>query len=323
MDYIEMKGTVDKLPIVKKVSKLVLGTGDLRTNKSISEAHSLLDAYIEMGGNTIDTAHQYVGAEKAIGEWCQLRNNRDQINILSKGAHPDDPEPGSRVNANYITKDILESLDRLKTDYIDLYALHRDDPATSVESIIEVLNEHINAGRIHIIGASNWSHHRIEEANEYAYKKGLVGFSFNSPNLSLAKSRVPRWPGCVSANEATVKFHANTNMPLLSWSSQAGGFFTGRFSPDNREDAEMVNVYYSEENWERFNRAEQLAKEKNVNTNQIALAYVLNQAFPTAAIIGPRNAEELQSSIASANIVLTEEEVKWLDLQQETLKLEI
>jgi aryl-alcohol dehydrogenase-like predicted oxidoreductase len=103
----------------------------------------------------------------------------------------------------------------------------------------------------------------------------------------------------------------------LSWSSQAGGFFTGRFSPEIKEDKDMVRVYYSDLNWERYNRAQKLASKKGCNPIQIALAYVLNQKFPTAGIIGPRTVDELRSSYQALQIKLSQDEVSWLHLEEE------
>lgn len=305
----------------KKCSSLILGTGgDFFEPDNMDAVCEILDAYMEAGGNTFDSAHQYEGSEEAFGKWMEKRSfDREDIVILTKGGHPDDGEPGPRVNPQAITKDLFESLERLKTEYVDLYALHRDDPNVEVGPIVEVLNEHLSAGRIRAIGVSNWTHQRIQEANDYAARYHLTGFAFSSPSLSLAKMNYPRWPGCVAADAETISWHANNQMPLLSWSSQASGFFSGRFSPQNRENEEMVNVYYSEGNWERYQRAQMLAEKKQVSIIQIALAYVLNQPFPSAAIIGPEKPDELYSSVQGASIELTSDEVNWLDLKIEQL----
>ncbi|GGI45294.1 oxidoreductase [Paenibacillus marchantiophytorum] len=309
MKYLHIHG------VGKEISRLIMGTGDLR--KLEEPELTMLDAYIAAGGNTFDTAHQYRNKEIILGQWLAEKNLRDQVVILTKGAHHDDGSPGPRVNPQAIRKDLTESLERLGTDYVDLYALHRDDPSVAVGPIMEELNEHIRAKRIRAIGASNWAFHRVQEANEYAASHNLIGFAFNSPNLSLAKANEPRWEGCVSADEETCLWHASKQLPLLAWSSQAGGFFSGNFSPDNRSEEEMVRVYYSENNWERYRRAVILAEEKRVTPIQIALSYVLHQAFPTCAIIGPRNPEELQISMQSMNLLLTPNEIEWLDLKKE------
>jgi aryl-alcohol dehydrogenase-like predicted oxidoreductase len=292
---------------------------DYFTPKRIEEVCDILDAYVEIGGNTIDTAFIYMEgeSERAIGMWVQRRGNRDRINLWTKGAHPD--ENGSRVKPEIIREELLISLERLQTDYVDLYALHRDDPEVPVGVILEALNEQVEAGRIRAFGVSNWTHERIQEANDYAAQHGLVGISFNSPNLSLAKAKEPYWPGCVSADDATIEWHTRTGMPLFSWSSQARGFFSGRFSPEKPDHPDLVRVFYSDDNWERYRRAERLGRELGVPTIQVALAYVLNQPFPTAAIIGPQNRDEMLSCAAGANIRLTPEQLAWLDLKREEL----
>ena len=110
-------------------------------------------------------------------------------------------------------------------------------------------------------------------------------------------------------------WHEQSGLPIFSWSSQARGFFTGRFTQEDRSDADLVRVFYNDDNWERYRRAEELGKQKGYSTIQIALAYVLNQSFPTAAIIGARNEAEMKSCQEATTITLTPEEIRWLDLR--------
>lgn len=292
MKTIEVKG------LAKPVSALVMGS-DYFTRDQYERVRAMLDSFVELGGNAIDTAHIYAGgeSEKAIGLWLSERKNREEIVILTKGAHPD--KSGKRVNREAIGSDLHTSLERLQTDYIDLYALHRDDPEVPVGEIVEWLNEHVEAGKIRAFGGSNWTTERLREANAYAREHGLVGFTFNSPNLSLAKAKEPYWPGCVSADDEMLEWHEQEQFPLFSWSSQARGFFTGRFSREDRSNADLVRVFYNEANWARYDRAAELANQKGVSTIQIALAYVLNQPFPACALIGPQNREELESCFAA------------------------
>lgn len=300
--------------IEKPISGLVMGS-DYFTPDIMDKVTDVLDNFIEIGGNTIDTAHIYAGgkSEQAIGIWLEENKRRDDVILLTKGGHPN--QDGSRVNKKDIDEELKISFERLRTDYVELYALHRDDPNVPVGEILEILNEHVEAGRIGTFGGSNWSTERLQEANEYAEKNGLVGFSFSSPNLSLAKAQEPYWADCVSVDDAILAWHEKTKLPIFSWSSQARGFFTGRFTPEDRSNEDLVRVFYNDENWERYRRAEQLAKEKGVETIQISLAYVLNQEFQTAAIIGPQNLKEMISCRKAADISLTEDEVKWLDLR--------
>jgi aryl-alcohol dehydrogenase-like predicted oxidoreductase len=307
MNTISIKG------MTIEVSQLIMGTDFFRLNNP-DEVGDIMERYLAIGGNTIDTAVIYCGgeSEQAIGRWLKETGKRAEINILTKGAHHDDNGP--RVNAAAIRTDLLTSLEHLGVDHVEMYALHRDDPQLPVGPILEALNEHIEAGRIGAIGASNWTHQRLQMAEEYAAQHGIVGFSFSSPNLSLAKANEPFWTGCVSADEDALKWYTTHQLPLLSWSSQARGFFSGRFTPENRDNADLVRVFYSDANWERLRRAEELAKRKGATAIQIALAYVLNQPFPTCALIGPRSEAEMRSCQQGAQIKLSAEEMAWLDL---------
>ncbi|MDC3418348.1 aldo/keto reductase [Aquibacillus salsiterrae] len=300
--------------IEKSISNLVMGSDYFKPD-IMEKVTEVLNNYIEIGGNTIDTAYVYSGgkSEEAIGIWMEENKRRDDVIILTKGGHPN--HEGPQINKKAIDRELSISLERLRTNYVELYALHRDDPDVPVGEILEILNAHVEAGRIGAFGGSNWSIERLQEANDYAEKNGLVGFSFNSPNLSLAKAQEPYWAGCVSVDDSILAWHERNKMPLFSWSSQARGFFTGRFTPEDRSNEDLVRVFYNDENWERYRRAEQLAKEKGVETIQISLAYVLNQSFPTGAIIGPQNHNEMISCRKAADITLTDEEIKWLDLR--------
>ena len=292
------------------------------TPDNMEQASALLDAFVAAGGNAIDTAHNYGGewvgrSERAIGAWLQRSGNRDRVLLIDKGAHPD--EHGQRVKPKAIAADLRDSLERLGVERIDVYLLHRDDPSLPVGPIMEALNEHIAAGRVRAIGASNWTHPRIEQANAYARTHGIQGFACSSTNLSLARAKEARWPGCVSLDAEGLAWHRHTQMPLFSWSAQAGGFFTGRYAPDRADDADIVRVYDAEDNWERLRRARALAAARGVSATQIALAYVLHQSFPAIPIIGPLTLAEFRVSVAVDDIALSPSEVRWLNLEAETL----
>jgi aryl-alcohol dehydrogenase-like predicted oxidoreductase len=201
-------------------------------------------------------------------------------------------------------------------DYLDIYLMHRDNPAVPVGEFVDVLNEHRNAGRIRVFGGSNWTAERLEAATDYARKKGLQGFAAVSNNFSLARMLDPVWPGCLSAS--TPEFRAwltKTQLPVISWSSQARGFFTDRSGPGKTSDAELVRCWYSDDNFTKKARAEELARKKGVLPINIALAYVLNQSFPTFAIIGPRVLGETRTSLPALTVKLTPDEVRWLNLE--------
>lgn len=304
--------------VSQPVSRLIIGSMVCTTDK-MEATKELLDAYVAAGGNAIDSAHLYNSgkSELAIGQWMSERANRDKIVIMTKGAHPYWTDP--RVTPELITQDLTESLERLQTGFIDIYLLHRDDENVPVGPIVECLHGHREAGRIGIFGTSNWSTARIDEANAYAQEHGLSSFSVNSPHFSLAKTNEPVWAGCVTLDEAGREWHCANQMPMLPWSAQARGFFTGRYSPEDSSNEHMSRIYYSDANWEKYRRAEEIGKRKGVTANNIALAYVLSEPYPVFALFGPATPQELADSLPALDIELSHAERDYLELKSDTL----
>lgn len=316
MKKILIKGLKDNEEIDIKCTNIFMGSSDFLRLDNKAEAWKILDNYVALGGTSFDTARHYRHSEIALGTWMEERQNREQLIIETKCCHPlRNTNEKPRVNSDAIEEDLLTSLEYLKTDYVELLALHRDDPEQPVGEIMEGLHKQVILGRVQAIGLSNWELPRIKEAMKYSKENGLTNISFNSPNLSLASVKQPRWPNCVTANEEMKKWHLETQMPLIAWSSQAEGFFAGRFDRNDLSNQEIVDVYYSEENWKKFDRVQKLATEKNVLPIQISLAYVLNQGFPTAAVIGSETLKELKTSLDATKINLTYQEMEYLNLE--------
>jgi predicted dehydrogenase/aryl-alcohol dehydrogenase-like predicted oxidoreductase len=293
----------------KPISRLVMGAD---YQSSFPHAAVMLDDFFERGGNCFDTAYIYGRgtSERILGQWIENRGVREQVVILDKGAHTPNCTPED------LTRQHRESLERLRTAYVDIYMLHRDNPAYPVSAFIDELNAHHRAGTMRIFGASNWSIARVEEANAYARSRGLVGFAVMSNNFSLARMIEPPWAGCLSAADPESRaWFTATQMPLMPWSSQARGFFTGRAAPDDRSDPELVRCWYSDDNFRRLERVRELAQSRGVLPIAIALAYVLNQPFPTFPLIGPRLLSETRTSLPALAVTLTPEEVRWLNLE--------
>ncbi len=293
--------------VSKQVSRLVMGVDN---QMYFPSASVMFDDFFEQGGNCFDSAYVYGGGqlERILGQWIKNRGVREQVVILGKGAHTPFCDPKN------LTKQFLESLERLQTDYVDIYMMHRDNLDIPVGEFVEVLNEHLNAGRMRAFGGSNWTLERVRQANEYAAQKGLRGFSAVSNNFSLAEMIEAPWAGCIASSDAhSRKWFETTQIPLMSWSSQARGFFTERANPGSLSDSELVRCWYSEDNFKRQARAKELAAKKGVEPIQIALAYVLCQPFPTHALIGPRSLAEFWSCLGALEIQLSSDELRWLN----------
>ncbi|MGH2558584.1 MAG: aldo/keto reductase [Thermomicrobiales bacterium] len=294
----------------KPISRLVLGVDNQRT---MPHAAVMFDDFCERGGTCFDTAWSYQAGlcERLLGQWVADRGVRETVVILGKCAHPPHTRPAA------VASQLAESLDRLQTDYLDLYALHRDDPSVPVGEWIDALDEQRRAGRIRAYGASNWSMARVEEANAWAQANGRAGFALLSNNLSLARMVEPVWAGCIAASDpASRAWLTRTQLPIFPWSSQARGFFARRPDPADRSDAELTRAWFAADNFARLERAAQVAAEQGVDANVVALAWVLHQPFPTFPLVGPRTLAETRTSFAALDLALTPEEVAWLNLER-------
>ncbi len=309
----------------KPISRLVQGINPAR-RQGPQHGFALLDAGWEQGCTTFDTGRVYGGADRFLGDWLRERGVRDRAVILGKGAHHS--QERRRVTPDDIRQDLETSLSELQTDHIDLYLLHRDDPGVPVGPLVEALNEHLRAGKIRAFGGSNWTHERIAEANAYAQAHGLVPFTVSSPNFSLAEQVQEPWAGCVSISgpqaEAARAFYRETGMPLFTWSSLAGGFFSGRLRRDNTDefaagpDKLTVTSYAYDQNFQRLDRVEELAREKNASVPQIALAYVMSQPLNVFALVGCRSGDEFAANVEAVDITLTPRELAYLDLRADS-----
>lgn len=301
------------VPAVPPVS--VLGIGMLAaTPAQAQQTFDVLDEFVAAGGTLVDTAHSYGNgdADRTLGLWL-ARRSRSSIVILAKGGHPSaDGRP--RVTPACLRSDLLESLDRMGTDHVDLFVLHRDDPDVPVQQLLETLAALHEAGLARAFGVSNWSLERLREANACAQSHGLPALVVNNPGMSLAQAREPMWPGCIYVDDSMHAWHRATGFPLIAWSAQARGFFSGRCSRGQALDPELARVYGSEANFARVVRASRMARERGATANQVALAYVMAQPFPAAALVTARNVEQLRDSLGALSLHLTEADVAWLGL---------
>ncbi len=321
-----MSGRLDGGPPVvgigKPVSRLALGTAFCRL-ESTRQWSGVLDDFVRDGGTLIDTARAYGESEEVVGEWLASRKAREHVVLITKCGHGHD---GILPEANFcdvVTEELCQSLERLRTDYVDLYMLHRDNLSVPVNVVIDRLNIEIERGRVRAIGASNWGYSRISEANEYAKKAGVRGFAAVSNNLSLAMPSGPFWPGVLSADSNGERWHHETRIPLIAWSAQARGFFGGGFSRSLRAEIgnvkdrftrRMLEVYGTDENYEKLGRAEELGQKKGgYSATQVALAWLLHKPFVIVPVVGPHTRAELSSCVEALSLELTEPELCWLE----------
>jgi aryl-alcohol dehydrogenase-like predicted oxidoreductase len=320
MKMLQVKG------LDRPVSELWLGTSWFAPEYE-KTIYSLLERYIDLGGNVIDTGKFYNGgkAETILAKWLKEAGLRDKIMMTNKACHHyvdsnnvHHPEM-KRVKPQYITEDLESSLKKLNVSYIDIYLLHRDDPEEPLAGLMDRLEKHYKEGKIKAYGVSNWSLQRVQEAIDYCKQMGYQGLSINNPSYSLATVKKPRWVGTVYADQEYAEWHKGKNILLASWASQAAGFFADIYKKDGSTPQDIVEAYFSDDNFEKLERCKELAKIKGVEPINIALAYVLNQDFPVAAIVGPRKVEELLSVVKVLDIQLSSEEIDYLALNASRL----
>lgn len=300
----------------KKVSKIFFGTAIMPMMLD-ANAKYLLDLAYVYGINAYDCARGYGNAEVVLGQWIQERQNREDVVILTKCGNVSG-DGTVCINRDVIRRELTESLERLQTSYIDIYLLHRDDPKTSAGEILETLNQAKSEGKIKVFGVSNWTHERIQEANDYAKIHGLEGFQVSSPNYGLARQVADPWGGgCVTIsgpeNVEAQNWYQREQMPVIAYSSLGRGFFSGKFKSFKYEGARVVldsvaqKGYLSEDNMERLQKAEEIAEIQNLKVPQIAMQYVLNSPMRMFAIASMTKFERIYENVQAACIPMKQE----------------
>ena len=324
---LEKENMYGEIPYVdRKVSRIFFGTAFSPVMMG-GDGTEYFEAALRNGINAFDLARNYLYSERSFGNWLEKRGQREHVVILSKCGHPSS-FGRKRVTEADMKKDLAKSLRELRTDHIDIYLLHRDDPDVDVQVPVEVFNEMHAQGKIGAFGGSNWKHTRIEEANEYAYKHNLIPFSVSSPNFGLARQITDPWGGgCETIsgpeNEEAREWYRKNQMPVIAYSSLGRGLLTGKLKSADAEhasdvlDAVAMKGYASPDNFERLRRCEILAKKHGVSVPQIAMNWIFTQGVNTFAVASMSSEKNMKSNVEALGLVLSKEETDYLNLQGE------
>ncbi len=306
------------------VSRLCYGTNMLGWMLDQGRSDAILDAFVALGGNFIDTARCYgdwapegpTGAsERALGAWLR-RQPRDSVVIATKGGMFDmrkgDWRP--RVTPEDLRQDIAESLDHLGTDHIDLYFVHVDNPAVPVEPVIDTLIAARAAGQIRHFGASNWSAERIIAGNAHAASQGEAGFAASETFWGLAKpdAAAAAAEGYQHYYEGEYEALHAAGLPFLAYAAQSGGYFTKR--AEARPLGAIEKRYANPANDARLAAAQAIAARHGVSINAVVLAYMTSQPHQTIPVFGGSSPEQIAASVADAALTLTAEELAELKI---------
>jgi aryl-alcohol dehydrogenase-like predicted oxidoreductase len=292
-----------------EVSAIAYGTADWGISPE-SPVDGLYAAYREAGGNCFDTAHCYAfwrgklgASERTLGELIEKNDRRSDIALVTKGGHPSDeplyPRPDRFLGPEVLASDVSESLERLRTDYIDLYFLHRDDVRAPVNEVMDALRPLVQSGKLRYIGASHWSTARIGAANTYAAAHGIPPFVASQPGWNLGHPNPPAGPYGMKDRA----WHEKSGLAVFAFSPTARGYFAR--GNDEHFDNPVSRA--------RLARCTELARELGGTANQVAIAWLMHQPFTVVPILGTLKIDHLTDALGAAAITLTPEQVRWLE----------
>lgn len=287
-----------------KVSELCLGAMTFGREADVPTSNSMMDAFVDAGGNFIDTANVYSqgGSEEVLGNWLKTKK-RDDLVIATKvrfgmGDGPNDVG----VSRKHILSAVENSLKRLQTDYIDLYQVHCYDPGTPLEETMQTLNSLVVQGKVRYIGVSNFKAYQIQKANDIAKANGWEPITCLQPLYNLL-DRFIEWELTDVCEEQGIG--------IIPWSPLRGGWLTGRYrrgmdnlSSDSRVGmasekgwSESWDAYNTERTWSIIEAVIQIAEDIGKTPAQVALNWNKSQPLITAPIIGARHMKQLNDNL--------------------------
>jgi len=303
-----------------KVSELALGTMQWGWTTDEENAFAVMDAYVEAGGNLIDTADVYSRwaegnpggvSEEIIGRWIKARGNRHDIVLATKvkGRMWDGPN-GEGLSRLHIARAVEDSLRRLQTDYIDLYQSHSYDEDTLIDETMRAFDDLVRAGKVRYVGCSNYPAWRLVEALWTSSSLGLVSYVSLQPHYNMIRRR--------EFEQDLADVVEGYGLGVIPYSPLAGGFLTGKYRrgdelPDSRRAAAVQRRYFREDNFTLLDRIEEIGRAHDKTLPQVALAWLLSNPLVTAPIIGANSVEQLQASLGVVGFRLDEAELEAID----------
>ncbi|GHU67047.1 oxidoreductase [Spirochaetia bacterium] len=302
---------------IPEVSKLSLGTVFFGTDIKKQDAFKQMDAFFEKGGNFIDSARVYAdwlpgghgASDKTVGAWQNERKNRSSIVISTKGGHPDLKTMHiARMSPAEVRSDLEESLVDLKTDYIDLYFLHRDDTSRPVEEILAMLEGFKKEGKIRHYGFSNWALARMEEADKIAAAKGYEGFLCDQIRYSLGDLNLEAIEDktCIAMDQPIFAYHEKSKKAVMAYTSTCNGYFPKKLKGKAVSPSHEA-IYRNESNKKFLERLPAWEKQYHINAAALVLAYVAAQSFPSIPIVAFSSLEQLEEVIPAGDFSFPKE----------------
>lgn len=302
------------------VSDFILGTMGFGTETQEQEAFEILDAYLEAGGNMLDTADVYGGgaSEELIGRWRASRPDMTRSLVIATkarfGTGPDVNDAGS--SRPHLHRALDTSLKRLGVDGIDLYQMHGWDPLTPAEETLSFLDAAVKAGKIHYVGLSNFTGWQLQLFFSTAKAMGLQVPITLQQQYSLVFREI---------EYEQVPAALYNNIGILPWSPLGSGFLSGKYTRSERSSEGRLHkssrmferigdkIMTSDRNWATMDAVKEIATESGATPSQVALSWVANKPGVTAPIIGARTMDQLKDNLGAASLELSSEATDKLD----------
>jgi aryl-alcohol dehydrogenase-like predicted oxidoreductase len=307
-----------------KVSPLCLGTMNFGYRTDEDTARRIIHQAIDKGINFIDTANLYGQpandgrgqglCEEIVGK--ALSGKRDQVILGTKFyATMDRDDPNSQGGSRrHVIQACEDSLRRLKVDHIDLYQMHRPDAEIPIDETLRALDDLIHSGKVRYIGTSSFKSWQLVEALWESERLGLNRFVTEQPRYNLIDRRI---------ESEVIPVAQKYGIAILAYSPLAGGILSGKYSQDKTQEeesrmsdpawGEWAASFLSEEVFQLVDKLQEIAAEMGCTPSQLALAWVIQQAGVTSAIIGPRTLEQFEDNFSSLQVELDEEVLETLD----------
>ena len=298
-----------------EVSAFALGAMNFGTKTSEKDSFEVLDAYVDMGGNMIDTSNNYAHwagtgdeSELVLGKWLKERGCRDRVLIATKVGF-DRHGQGAGLKADQIEYWIDESLRKLGTDYVDLYYAHTDDYSTPLEETMEAFERLVRKGKVRHLGGSNYDTWRFAEANAIAKEQGGTPYTVMQQRFSYLQVRSdmpPKYRFNENTGRERLRYLENKQIPLVAYACLC----KGGYEIPSRLPADCIGGA-------RMELVQRMAAEKGVNPSAIAIAWMANvhrcEGYPQVIPLFSCNASQLADNMRGVELVLSDEELELMN----------
>jgi aryl-alcohol dehydrogenase-like predicted oxidoreductase len=296
-----------------KVSPLCLGTMNFGGRTDAADAAKMLDHYLELGGNFVDTANVYNDgkSEQVIGDWMKHAGTRDRIVLSTKVHGRRSPQINDAGNHRWhIVREVENSLRRLKTDRIDVYHIHRPDPDTPIDQTLRALDDLVHRGKVLYLASSVFAAWQLAEANFIAKELNTARFDIEQPQLNIIDRRI---------ETEVLPFCRKYEIATITWAPLARGRLAGTYTRGGRKipegswyNAQKKNDFPASQ-WPLMEAVDKLADAHGITSSQFSVAWCLQVPGVTCPIIGPRTLEQLKDNMAALNVTLTADELEAVD----------